>query len=388
MNPGSVLVPLALLLTLWFVSFTGVLGQRNSYLGLWGSVFDTIPDAVIDDLADRVDSEVYDEGGDEGEGGGESSGVGEDRARRGGSTSGGWSSLRELIHQRREDRRMQFGFGGNLTEMIDEMSTIMTNLNLPIHGNVLEGSSPNISDAISDHARTLDLKNLGATDTSKIASLAILQGWMLKQLTASPGGRSASLASNAASHVGHSTFRQLGVVLPPESHFTPSLCFVMQNFGNSGGYYDAWTGFGPICDVRYREDGAMFAWKEESMLTVDCHLQDRVHTAGSGDGDGGSAKDDGAKGDNAAEGIYSVDYSDQFSSSFGTMAVSNPLMNALSTSSRCLVSVASSRPGSSLHGTGTVMAMSTVNRAFAQIKPNSIKIEVCNRYVHILSKEE
>lgn len=244
--------------------------QANSYLGLWGKVFDTSQSGNESTLADHF-QQVADE----------------------------WKQGTESIHSR-IIQRMQTGHSdvwNTSSGLLSDIAALVTQLTTPAS---IE-STPHINKTLNGSTDSVDQLNLlerlqerlgqvhlGSLDSTELAVLAALQGVALSSLV-----KHAAALSSQSQHAWYTTQQgssyapqndvlktathhtsHVGLKLPPSfsSHFKPELCVNLQNFGNSPGYRAVYMG-SPPCTAKGNDTVfARATWGQEAGVLLDCHV--------------------------------------------------------------------------------------------------------------------
>lgn len=375
----------------WYYSIVLVLStaiaQRNSYLALWESAFDSLTNGDIERAADKIESSIPSrgkirdiiKGKNEQESITDAEGSDEEGSA---SQRFGFGHLRDVVQQKREEFRQARSFR-NLSSLVDETLRL---LKVTDEGQkqLSLGALSNVTENLMEHVKHIkDLKDNDRADASKIASLAILQGWILrkmmsgqqKEFRAIPEETDVAPAPSpfggAFGHGPHVKVSQLGVVVPEsmDNMFSPSLCFRMQNFGNSDGFLSSWAAYGPECSAKTAADASTMKWRKESYYSIDCNLRDDTTEL------------------NWLEANVTDAAMPPIAAYTGALGFENMIksksMRALTKTSHCVFAISSSDPSSNSHGTGSIMKISSISSRFSALKANCIRVRLCNRYAHL-----
>lgn len=365
--------------------FSNAIAQRSSYLALWQSAFDDLTNSDIDRAADKIESNIPSRGKirEKIKGKNEQDSI-EDVVGDEDSTSNqrfGFGHLRDAVQQKREEFRQARSYR-NLSSLVDETLRLLKatdggqkQLSLPSFG-----ALGNMTETLVEHVKHIkDLKD--NKDASKIASLAILQGWILRKMMSGQQKEFRAISEETTGiqapapspfgasfgHGQHVKVSQLGVVIPEsmDSMFSASLCFRMQNFGNSDGFLSSWTAYGPECSAKLAADASTMKWRKESYYSIDCNLKDEAeeskwHEANATD----SAK---------------LPIAAYAAGALGFENVAAKSMKALTKTSHCIFAISSSDPSTNSHGSGSIMKISSISSRFSALKANCIRVKLCNR---------
>lgn len=382
----SSLATILLYCTLLLV-FPNVIAQRNSYLALWQSAFDDLTSSDIDRAADKIESSIPARGKIREiiKGKSEQDSITDAEGSDEDSTSNqrfGFGHLKDVVQQKREEFRQARSFR-NLTSLVEETLRLLKATDGEQKQLSLSslGALGNMTETLMEHAKHIqDLKDNDRADASKIASLAILQGWILRKMisgqqrefhglpeeTAGAQAPSPSPFGGAFGHGQHVKVSQLGVVVPEsmDNMFSPSLCFRMQNFGNSDGFLSCWTAYGPECSARTAADASAMKWRKESYYSIDCNLRDETidsnwHEANATD--------------------VAMPPIAAYAGALGFENMAAKSMRALTKTSHCIFAISSTDPSSNSHGTGSIMKISSISSRFSALKANCIRVRLCNR---------
>ncbi|KAI8105472.1 hypothetical protein M9434_000057 [Picochlorum sp. BPE23] len=319
----------------------GVRGQRNSYLDLWKNVFDELPEDIVDEAVVNVESSIL------------SSSQSDDGQS---SSADLWSSLDldssgRVIHtpptkEQLHGQQQGGGGGSRLMQYLEKRRERREQLYAAKHG-MLSGNIPGVLQNILRDGNVRD--RINARQDSNTSSV-------LRQLI-----RQSDSQSPAPHPPRLMKFRQLGIPVPDKTQFEKVVCFRMQNFGNEDGYYGASSsGPGGSCSMDHASQRAFMAWKEESFFTIDCSPI--------------SSLDDQEESRNASSSSMTYLQPDDESSGMAHMrAMSHRIKPGLS----CILSIASSTPGSTpSHGSGAIIK-TTVHRD--NLMPlDAIGLRLCN----------
>lgn len=244
--------------------------QANSYLGLWGKVFDSSHPGNGSTLADHF-QHVADE----------------------------WKQGTESIHSR-IIQRLQSGqadiWNTSSAVPLPDITALVTQLTSPAkigfipHINTTINGSTNSSEQLDLFKRLQERLagvHIGGLDAGQLAVLAALQGLALSSLVKHAATLSAQpqhswytkqgssyapqpeSPKTATHHVGH-----VGLKLPQSfsGHFKPELCINLQNLGNSPGYRAIYLG-SPPCSAKGNDTVfAQVTWGQEAGFLLDCHV--------------------------------------------------------------------------------------------------------------------
>lgn len=250
--------------------------QSNSYLGLWGSMFDGVAQntSAHASLPSRLQ---------------------------------GWRQEAEEAQSRLLQRLRGHGSGGerpswNATDLLADLtaayqssdqgkgSPVSVAASGLLHHDFfdLPLNSSLAATIIDDIRQRLSGDGDGNGDASQLAALAVLQGWALKALAnhrasvSATAGGTASTASSVSTLPGMhrrwpgvqngslAMLSEVGVALPDAmgDKFVPAVCARLQNFGNAAGYNSAWLGAFP-CNTA-SNDKSTFAWDSKAAFSLDC----------------------------------------------------------------------------------------------------------------------
>lgn len=316
-----------------------VRGQRNSYLDLWKNVFDELPEDIVDEAVVNVESSILSSQSDDGQ-----------------SSSDPWSSLDldssgRVIHtpptkEQLHGHQQGGGGGSRLMQYLEKRRERREQLYAAKHG-MLSGNTPGVLQNILRDGDVRDrINSRQDSNTSSVLRQLIRQS---KSDSSSPAPHPPRLMK----------FRQLGIPVPDKTQFEKVVCFRMQNFGNEDGYYGASSsGQGGSCSMDHASQRAFVAWKEESFFAIDCSPI--------------SSLDDQEQVLNASSSMTYMQPDDESSGMTHMRAMSHRIKPRLS----CILSIASSTPGSTpSHGSGTIIR-TTVHRD--NLPLDAIGLRLCN----------
>ena len=329
--------------------------QRNAFLSLWGNVFEELPDSVVESV-----TESGMQGGEESRG----------------KLSSYLSQLLQQHRSREKERRQRYeGMMNILKESLHGLQRLYS-------GPQGEGFSPfglgsadkmnsttNTSVASSESmwsnyvAQTLkNISTYQAFDASKLVSLTILQNLILKHLTQKQQQDETMMGA-----VPTTKGVRMGVIIPPSiasSHFVPSSCLRMENFGNGEGYFGAWIGVGPKCDVKNRLSDTGMKWRQDGAFAVDCTM------------------DQSAPIDPNVPDVQSpmVNNTIHYSGYTRFGGLPKPPLTLFSRTNKCVVSLSSQDPKNPQLSSGAMMTMTSVEGALSSFKANTLLLRACNRH--------
>jgi len=256
--------------------------QRNSYLGLWGKVFEGA--APAEDQTPPALTQL----------------------QRFHSAAREW---RNEAAENAQSRLMQRMKSLNLTLHHDlthwNATEVLANLTglLPT-----EKGTDGLPAFLQEIGQRLGGDHVGKFDPAQLVSLAVLQGWALHALSSKMAGGAAATSEVVSTSstmddasptslftpetTGYSRgygsrwntraprdnssislFSEVGVLLPDtmEGNFLPEICARLADFGNAPGYNAAWLG-GPPCGGSQGSTSGI-AWGNEAVFQLDCTSQ-------------------------------------------------------------------------------------------------------------------
>jgi len=399
--------------------------QGNSYLGLWGHVFDASsskkneaptttgpappPFLVRDGLADRLHAAA-------GEWRAEADEIRSHLIQR---IGGGDNTVLGKIG---EDREAASSF---MSETFNQLFGSTNDKDSPVATSSSSSEIPERTLSTTDTLRLVDrmqerLGLDGKLDARQLAALAAVQGLALSSLRKHLAATSATTdtesiksarvegtdATTTNIYDPRHSFSKVGIALPESmiSHFEGEWCMRLQNFANAAGYRSVYLGQAPCNSVGTmgamtkslpQTQGllsttpspppplaaAMIRWNSEAAFSLDCGIKSPVV-----DPSGEDKDNEDSQGESFYSGVSAMLHAARTKASSELTAA----LQAKSMECSLAVSVSGgeiapqSSHSQSSGGSGTVLHSSLTLPVFTSHRLNAIKIKICNLPVHSL----
>ncbi|KAG7667305.1 hypothetical protein NADE_002899 [Nannochloris sp. 'desiccata'] len=395
--------------------------QGNSYLGLWGHVFDGSSSEKTEAATGPAPPPLLVKGG---------------LADRLQHAAGEWRAEADEVRSRLIQR-----IGGGGTTVLEKLgdreaaSSFMSETFNQLFGSADDKDSSGAADysdtaAAISSTDTLSLLDRmqerlgidGKLDARQLAALAAVQGLALSSLrkhlaansaTSDTGSvKSASADDNDAStnsiYDHRHTFSNLGIALPESlvSHFEGEWCVRLQNFANAAGYRSVYLGGAPCSSSgttgamtkslpqtqpllsttpsTTTPAAAMIHWNSEAAFSLDCSIESPVSDTSEED------VEDSAAAEEEEESFYSGVSAMLHAARTKASSELTAALQAKTMGCSLAVSVnggeisPQSSHSQSSGGSGTVLHSSQTLPVFNSHRLNAIKIRICNLPVHSL----